>query len=247
MAQPSNTQPDPQVTIANGDAEMLEQSVNAENSKNNAPNATKDETSPVAKPPASPTEGEATSQPSAPAAVGEAPERASSTLPDATSAQADASTLSNASDPAEVAPPTKPDEPAKKAEPSFLYVEDDPFSREVITRLIKQNMGLPNLTVFEDSSDFMARVKKLPAVPDVFLLDIQISPLNGHQMLKLLRDDETFKQSKIIALTASVMASEVKQLQDAGFDGLIGKPVMKRVFPELLQKVLDGEAVWYVS
>ena len=43
------------------------------------------------------------------------------------------------------------------------------------------------------------------------------------------------------------LASEVKQLQDAGFDGLIGKPVMKRVFPELLQRILDGEPVWYVS
>ena len=43
---------------------------------------------------------------------------------------------------------------------------------------------------------------------------------------------DVFKQSKIIALTASVMASEVKQLQDAGFDGLIGKPVMRHVrFP----------------
>jgi CheY-like chemotaxis protein len=176
---------------------------------------------------------------------------AAPTLPNISASQVAAAMLASspqaAPAPITEAPPPKAVEGFKPGDPSFLYVEDDPFSREVITRLIKQNMGFPNLTVFSDSSDFIARVKSLPAIPDVFLLDIQISPLNGHQMLKLLRGDDTFKKSKIIALTASVMASEVKQLQDAGFDGLIGKPVMKRVFPELLQRVLDGEAVWYVS
>lgn len=130
--------------------------------------------------------------------------------------------------------------------PIFLYVEDDAFSQEIMKRMMT-TLGYPNLTIFENSLNFLDRVRALPSIPDIVFLDIQIGPLNGHQLLKLLRGDDTYKQTKIIAMTASVMSSEVNELRDAGFDGLIGKPILKRIFPELLQGILKGEAVWYVS
>lgn len=130
--------------------------------------------------------------------------------------------------------------------PIFLYVEDDAFSQEIMKRMLA-TLGYPNLTIFENSHNFLDRMRALPGVPDIVFLDIQIGPLNGHQVLKLLRDDETYKETRIIAMTASVMSSEVNELRDAGFDGLIGKPILKRIFPELLREILEGEAVWYVS
>lgn len=133
------------------------------------------------------------------------------------------------------------------SKPTILYVEDDKFSREVLAHIITRVMGFPDLIVFEDSSDFMERVQALPRVPDIFFLDVQVNPIDGHKMLALLRADERYKNSRIIAVTASVMADEVKVLQDAGFDGLIGKPIMKKVFPDLLSRILKGEKVWYVS
>jgi len=133
-----------------------------------------------------------------------------------------------------------------KSDLTLLYVEDDRMSQEILVRLLK-GLGYPKLTVFEDSRNFLERVQALPAVPDIVFLDVQVGPLDGHQMLKLLRDDAAYKETKIIAMTASVMSSEVKELRDAGFDGLVGKPIMKRVFPELLQRIVDGESVWYVS
>jgi CheY-like chemotaxis protein len=132
------------------------------------------------------------------------------------------------------------------SKPVFLYVEDDAFSREIMARLLKM-MGYPEPVIFEDSYNFMDRMHALPKVPDIIFLDVQIGPIDGLSMLKLLRSDDTYKQTKIIAMTASVMSSEIKELRDAGFDGLIGKPIMKRIFPELLQKIEEGESVWYVS
>ena len=78
-------------------------------------------------------------------------------------------------------------------------------------------------------------------------LDIQIEPINGLEMLRLLRSEPAYDQVPVIAMTASVTASEIDQLKEAGFDGMIGKPVRKRLFPELLARVLDGESVWYVA
>lgn len=130
--------------------------------------------------------------------------------------------------------------------PIFLYVEDDVFSQEIMKRMLA-TLGYSDLTVFENSHNFLDRMRALPGIPDVIFLDIQIGPMNGHQVLKLLRNDDTYKGIKIIAMTASVMSSEVNELRDAGFDGLIGKPILKRIFPELLKGILEGEAVWYVS
>lgn len=130
---------------------------------------------------------------------------------------------------------------------SYLYVEDDMMSREVMKRLFSKVLKLEGLTIFEDSKDFMRRVKALPQVPDIIFLDIQIEPHSGQEMLKMLRSDEVYKDATIIALTASVMAPEVEALKQAGFDGLIAKPIIKKVFPNLLEQITNGKSVWFVS
>jgi hypothetical protein len=43
------------------------------------------------------------------------------------------------------------------------------------------------------------------------------------------------------------MNEEVQQLEAAGFNGAIAKPLDREVFPELVEQILDGKTVWYVS
>jgi two-component system cell cycle response regulator DivK len=132
------------------------------------------------------------------------------------------------------------------SEPSFLYFDDDLRSREVLEILLAKVMGFPKITMFEDSKDIEERLNTLPRVPDVVFLDIQMKPLNGYQVLEILRSRSDYQNSKIIALTATVMPDDVARFQDVGFDGLIGKPLVHKVFPELVKKILDGEAIWYI-
>ena len=127
---------------------------------------------------------------------------------------------------------------------SFLYVEDDNMSRQVMDRMITTLSS--TITIFEDSAQVTERISALETIPDAVFLDVQIGPLNGFEMLKILRDNKRFDDVPIIAMTASVTVSEINELKEAGFDGLIAKPVRKRMFPELLERVLAGEAVWYV-
>jgi len=130
---------------------------------------------------------------------------------------------------------------------SFLYVEDDPLSREVICIALKDEMHYENVWVFEDSESFMERVKALEAAPDVILLDIHVQPLDGLEMLKLLRETDMFEHSRFVAITASVMNEEVAMLKESGFDSGIGKPIDPDVFPDLIRRIIDGEKVWYIS
>jgi CheY-like chemotaxis protein len=129
---------------------------------------------------------------------------------------------------------------------NFLYVEDDPASRNIMSLLLRRVMGYQNVTIFEDSTNFLDRVAALPAVPDIMLLDIHVGPTGGIDLLKLLRTQPAYNQSKIIALTASVTTSEVNDLKKSGFDGLIGKPVKQAAFPRLIDCIAAGESVWMV-
>jgi CheY-like chemotaxis protein len=129
---------------------------------------------------------------------------------------------------------------------SVLYVEDDPSSRNMLDVLLRRVMKCPNVTIFEDSSDFLNRIATLPTLPDIILLDIHVGPTNGIDLMRLLRTDPRYNKVKIIALTASVTSSEVNDLQKVGFDGLIGKPVKQAVFPQLIDRIIAGDPVWMV-
>jgi len=129
--------------------------------------------------------------------------------------------------------------------PTFLYIDDDAMGREIMDMLLASK-GYTQHTIFEDSADFLARVKALHPTPDVFLLDVHVGPHNGFEMLAMLRSQPELRSKTILAVTASVMNEEVAQLKKAGFDGAIGKPLDFENFASLIEAILAGKEVWYV-
>ncbi|MDJ0754957.1 MAG: response regulator [Ardenticatenaceae bacterium] len=133
------------------------------------------------------------------------------------------------------------------SEATFLYVDDDPLSRDVLQILLHKVMGFSQIEFFEHSNNFVERVQALPAVPSIIFLDIEVRPHNGYEMLALLRDIPTYQEVPIIAVTAQVMAADVDKLRETGFTGLIGKPIDNRLFPQFVNQILQGQAVWHIS
>jgi CheY-like chemotaxis protein len=130
--------------------------------------------------------------------------------------------------------------------PVVLYVEDDAPSRRIMELLLEAEMGLTQVYIFEDSSDFLARVAALQPQPDIVLLDIHMTPYNGFEMLTMLRSLSDYRTKPIVALTASVMNEEVARLRTIGFNGVIPKPVDPDTFPRTLERILQGEQVWRI-
>lgn len=130
---------------------------------------------------------------------------------------------------------------------SYLYVEDDPMSRDALTLILKRVMKLEKVEVFEDSQNFLEKVVALENEPDIFLLDIHMEPYTGFEMLKMLRSDDRYQDKTVVALTASVMNEEIEVLKKAGFDGVIGKPIAVATFPKILERLADGETIWHIT
>jgi CheY-like chemotaxis protein len=133
-----------------------------------------------------------------------------------------------------------------ESQPLFVYFEDDQKSLEVLEIILYRIMNYSNLEYFSSSENFEDKINNLPKIPDIVFLDIHIEPHNGYEILQWLRGNSTYETTKVIALTASVMVQDVSQLQEAGFDGLIGKPIAHKVFPRLIEQILEGESIWYI-
>ena len=131
--------------------------------------------------------------------------------------------------------------------PILVYVEDDENSIFVMKMVVERVMKLPTLHILQSAADFVQQVKDLGVIPDIFMLDIQIKPYNGFELLSMLRSDPLFVKSKVIALTASVTNEEISLLTSGGFDGAIAKPLNIEAFPDLIARIINGEQVWYIA
>ena len=132
------------------------------------------------------------------------------------------------------------------SERSFLYVEDDASSRRLVNIIMTTVLG-HSITTLENSENFLEKVRALAAIPDAVFLDIQVIPHNGFEMLKMLRGEPGYENVPVIAMTASVMQSDIDRLKEAGFNGLLGKPIRKRLFKDQLEQILAGEPLWIVQ
>ncbi|MCC7081393.1 MAG: response regulator [Burkholderiales bacterium] len=66
--------------------------------------------------------------------------------------------------------------------------------------------------------------------PDLILMDIQLPGMNGVDAIKLLRADPAVANTRVVAITASVMQHDTQRIMRAGFDGFIEKPINLRTF-----------------
>lgn len=129
---------------------------------------------------------------------------------------------------------------------NVLYVEDDPNSRDVLVMIERINPGYMRSVIFSDSRDFAERLCSLEPQPDVILLDIHVTPYTGFEMFKIIRSFRQFEHTPVMALTASVMNEEVNLLQETGFHGVLSKPLDIDAFTDVVDRVIQGERVWYV-
>ena len=123
--------------------------------------------------------------------------------------------------------------------PHALIIDDDPFSIEVVARLL-QGQHI-DYTAVSDPTEVEGLLPQL-AIIDVVFLDLEMPKIDGYQMLDYLR--EWLPNVPVIAHT--VHLNEVNAARHEGFHSFIGKPVRMDRFQEQLSRILNGEAVWEV-
>jgi len=122
------------------------------------------------------------------------------------------------------------------ANTKILYVEDDPAS-EILVRRILTSEGFEVIHAADGLSAIeMARNEH----PDLILMDINISGLDGYEVTTRLRSIEELENTPIVAVTAATLRGDRERALIAGCSGYISKPIDVDRFPDQVRSFLAG-------
>lgn len=82
---------------------------------------------------------------------------------------------------------------------------------------------------------------------DLILMDIRLPYEDGYGAMRKIRLTPRLKDIPIVAVTAEASQEQMNKAQKAGFNGFLGKPLDPDHFPDQIQRILAGEAVWEIG
>ena len=116
-----------------------------------------------------------------------------------------------------------------------LAAEDNEVNRLVLRKILEQ-FGVP-VTIVMNGREAVDAWNSKPW--DIILMDIQMPVMSGVEATRLIRKQEELTQRRstpILALTANTMTHQLPEYEEAGFSGVVAKPIQVSL---LMQALLD--------
>jgi diguanylate cyclase (GGDEF)-like protein len=117
--------------------------------------------------------------------------------------------------------------------PSVLVVDDDAFSRAVVSRKVAK---LSDVVEAEDGLEALARMQS--TVFDLAIIDLEMPNFNGLDLIRCVRGHPTLKHIPIIVLTGNESRSALEGALTAGATSFLLKPLNWSAFGEHICHVL---------
>jgi two-component system cell cycle response regulator DivK len=124
----------------------------------------------------------------------------------------------------------------QKTEPSLILVVDDYVDNHILARFVLERDGY-RVDVAGSSAEAQQRLDV--RLPDLILMDIQLSGEDGLTLTRRLKADPATAGIRIVALTALAMPGDEAQALAAGCEGHITKPINTRTFAAQVRRYLE--------
>ncbi len=119
--------------------------------------------------------------------------------------------------------------------PATLLIVDDIASNRALLKGYLDRIGLDILEAGDGREAVeMAKTHQ----PDLILMDMKLPQMNGYQATRLIKKNPKLKDCSVVALTASAMKSHLDQARSAGCDGVLTKPIGRRILIDELARFL---------
>ena len=118
-----------------------------------------------------------------------------------------------------------------EAVPLVLIVDDNARNR----KLARDLLGVAGFRTLEAGNAAEAVAVATEWLPDVVLLDLRLPDRDGVEVARELRDGARTARIPVVALTALTVDPADDWVLDAGFAGVIGKPIDIDTFAELVR------------
>ncbi len=112
----------------------------------------------------------------------------------------------------------------------ILIVEDNEMNRDMLSRRLERRGYEVILAMDGRRGLAVARSES----PDLILMDMSLPEIDGWEVARRLKSDDTTRSIPVIALTAHAMTSDRQRALEAGCDDYDTKPVE---FERLLTKI----------
>ena len=116
----------------------------------------------------------------------------------------------------------------------ILIVDDEKDLVETLTVLLESKSY--KVIAAYDGMQGLEKAKK--DNPDLILLDVMMPQLNGYQVCRELKKDETYKKIPIVMLTAKAQESDRFWGVESGADDYVTKPFDSKNLIETIEKFL---------
>jgi two-component system, chemotaxis family, chemotaxis protein CheY len=118
----------------------------------------------------------------------------------------------------------------------FLVVDDFSTMRRIVRGLLKE-MGCNNVEEAEDGAIALQTLRSQRF--DFVVSDINMPNMNGFELLKAIKADDTLKHLPVLMVTAEARKEDIVLAAQSGAAGYIVKPFTKATLEEKLQKILQ--------
>lgn len=129
------------------------------------------------------------------------------------------------------------------SEASVLVIDDSPDNQQLIALMLR-SAGVGQITVRASGRQALSAARDLLPRVDLILLDLYLQSEDGYTILRQIRATPQLKATRVVAVSADADPPSIARVQAAGFDGFLGKPLDFHHFPQQIQALLQGEAVW---
>jgi len=119
----------------------------------------------------------------------------------------------------------------------FHIVDDDPDVVAMVEQLVRA--AGHQLTTSSESRTAIDDI--LEERPDCVLLDIMMPGVDGLELCRRLRQDESLGSMKIIMVTAKAFKFDERRSIELGADGYILKPIRRATFVSRLERIVSNE------
>jgi len=122
----------------------------------------------------------------------------------------------------------------------FLVVDDFSTMRRIVRGLLKE-MGCNDVTEAEDGAAALQLLKTQRF--DFVVSDINMPNMNGFELLKAIKAEETLRHLPVLMVTAEARKEDIVLAAQSGAAGYIVKPFSKATLEEKVQRILQKMAV----
>jgi two-component system, sensor histidine kinase and response regulator len=123
-----------------------------------------------------------------------------------------------------------------------LVVEDDAHSLIAITTILKE-LGIEykrNTT----GADVIKQVEAMRSPPDFIFLDLDLPKGDAFHICREIHANPRLARVRVIAIADHASKELLKKVKSGEFAGFVTKPLPRKGFGELLQRLQSGEHVY---